>query len=360
MSTIIGLELQRRLRGAAWYVLLAVWFLLIGGISFAVWRVSIAATSTTDAFSLQLDPTTGQWLFSTILLLTLGMSLVVVPAIAGSSINGDRESGVLDTTRITLVSPAQIVWGKFFAAFIVSLVFVLVVSPFIVFAAWFAGLSWTTVAAAAAAILAEIAVVCAVSVGLSGLIARPIFSVLATYLVFIVATIGSPLGLALGATLDQTTKTTVVVSWPDASEDTDGSSSTGTSDEEEWNPALCVSRLEERTYPRYDHYWWTLAANPFLIVADATPASLDADGNPADLFTALKVVTRSAQIAPDMPAKVDYCTSDYAGNSSSVDSNAATVLGETIPYWFVGLAAHLVLGLVLMLSASARLKRSKD
>ena len=62
--------------------------------------------------------------------------------------------------------------------------------------------------------------------------------------------------------------------------------------------------------PRFDTVWWVLAANPFLILADATPTAFDQNGYPKDLFGQFKLAIRTAQIPPDGDQIFDECATN--------------------------------------------------
>ena len=111
MWTIASIELQQRVRGAAWYVLLGIFVFVV----LIVTVFTTIATANSDA--------PGAVLSSLIVYFVLLLGTLVVPALSGNAINGDREAGTLATTQVTLVTTSQLVIGKLLAAWITALGF---------------------------------------------------------------------------------------------------------------------------------------------------------------------------------------------------------------------------------------------
>jgi len=185
-------------------------------------------------------------------------------------------------------------------------------------------------------LIVEIGVIAAVGVGLSGIIGRPLFSVAATYLVVAALVVGTPIAFGLvGATI----RTEVTNSYrPIVDVEGDGTTVCG-----EWQTTTYET-------PRFDTVWWVLAANPFLILADATPTAFDQNGYPKDLFGQFKLGIRSAQIPPDGDQISDEC----ATNQGRTYPTPRETIASTTPSWFVGLALQLVLSAGLLWWAWAR------
>lgn len=337
IGQIAALELRQRVRGVAWYVLLGVFALL----TLAVTAVTTVAVSYTD------DP--GSALYSVVVYVVLLLATLVTPALAGGAINGDREAGTLATTQVTLVSAPQIVLGKFLAAWVSSLAFLAVAVPFIVYSFILSAVSPATVAVTILVLLAELAVLSAVGVGLSGIVRRPLFSVVATYLVVAFLGVGTLIAFSLGGLATQSSVTQVSrnVDWANVPSDAPYDPKTGL-------PEGVECDIEsEYTYsvPRFDRVWWILAANPYVVLADAAAVEYDEFGNPVDVFGGIKYAVRSAQQAPDLEQVYDEC------NPESYDGiPARDVIENSTPSWFVGLLLHVALGAGLLLGAIAALR----
>ena len=135
LGTVVSLELRQRVRGVAWYVLLGVFVVLIALVTFLI----------TIAFSGFGGDDSGGTTYSTIIYFVLLLGTLVAPALSGNAINGDRDSGTLATTQVTLIGTWQLVLGKFVAAWVTALAFLVAALPFIVFSALMGGLSPLTV-----------------------------------------------------------------------------------------------------------------------------------------------------------------------------------------------------------------------
>ncbi len=321
IGTIAALELRQRVRGVAWYVLLGVFALL----TFAVTAVTSIAVGYTD------DP--GSALYSVVVYVVLLLATLVTPALAGGAINGDREAGTLATTQVTLVSAPQIVLGKFLAAWVSSLAFLAVAVPFIIYSFVLSAVSPATVVVSLLVLIAEIAVLSAIGVGLSGIVRRPLFSVVATYLIVAFLGVGTLIAFGLGGAATQSTVTQVsrYVDWANVPEDAEYDPRTGLPE-----GAVCdVVTAETYTVPRFDRVWWILAANPYVVLADAAAVQFDEYGNTVDVFGAIQYGVRSAQEAPDLEQEYDEC------NPPSYEPTPARdVIADSTPSWFVGLMLH--------------------
>jgi len=319
VSVILSLELRQRVRGVAWYVLLGVFVVLIA-------IVTLLLTVALNGFGLSSDERgVGAGIYSAIIYFVLLLSTLVVPALSGNAINGDRDAGTLATTQITLVTTWQLVLGKFLAAWITALAFLVAALPFIVFSALIGGLSPLTVLVSAAVLAVELGVVAAIGVGLSGILTRSLFSIVLTYLVVAALSVGTLIAFALGGITVQTDRTSTYI--------------TGTEYSASGLAIECGAPVvSKQTVPRFDLFWGVLVANPYVLLADAVPTTYN-NGYPEDLFGYIKFSTRSAQITPQ-DSVYNECDQN-AG--STVSPTPEETITSTIPGWFVGLFIHLLL-----------------
>ncbi|WP_249520981.1 ABC transporter permease [Microbacterium sp. ER1] len=318
IGVIARLELTQRLRSIGWYVLLGVFALVllgVTGLSFAVysWGEDV-----------------GAGVSSIVVNVVLLLVVLVSPTLSGNAINGDREAATLAPIQVTAASTGDIMLGKLLAAIATGGAFLLVAVPFLA-ASLLAGGTDPIVLFVALLILAvEIVIVAAIGVGLSGLIARPLFSVASTYLVVSALVIGTIIVFALGGLAVRSEATSYSRPYD----------SNGNVDCESW---------ESYTYeaPRFDLVWWALAANPFVVLADATPTEFSKDGYPVDLYGQIKWGVRSAQLSP-LEQRWDDC------DPESGSQTAEEVIDETVPSWFVGLGVQVVLAGALFAGAWGR------
>jgi len=313
-----SIELRQRVRGVAWYVLLGVFVALMLLVTFL----------TTLSLSYSQDP--GAGLYSTIIYFVLLLGTLVTPALSGNAINGDRDNGTLATTQVTLISTPQLVIGKFLAAWITALAFLLAALPFLIFSFVLGGANTDTVVTSLLMLAVELGVVAAIGVGLSGVLRRPLFSIVVTYLVIALLSIGTLIGFALGGLAVQDRVTVAQLEY-----DPETGQCLGVND----GPGY------EMSVPRFDRVWWLLAANPYVVVADAVPTHYDSYGNPTDLFGSLKFGVRSAQRVPDLSAYSSCDQVDYPTPREIIDSS--------VPGWFVGLGIDLALAIAALWAAIA-------
>jgi ABC-type transport system involved in multi-copper enzyme maturation permease subunit len=316
---ILALELRQRVRGVSWYVLLGVFVALIAlvtgllTIAFGAFRDSSVDTGAASA------------IYSTIIYFVLLLGTLVAPALSGNAVNGDRDAGTLATTQITLITTGQIVIGKFLAAWAAALAFLVASLPFILFASLLGGLSPLTVFVSALILAVELGVVAAIGVGLSGIMTRPLFSIVTTYLVVAALSIGTPIAFALGGIVVQTPVTNTYESGISFDDDT------GVAE-------VCASPVTSSyNTPRFDLFWGVLVANPYVLLADAVPTTYGQYDNPDDLFGYIKYGVRSAQTAPS-DSYIDDCNPEPFESKS-----ARETIDSTVPGWFVGLFIHLLL-----------------
>lgn len=318
IGVIARLELTQRLRSVGWYVLLGVFALVllgVTGLSFAVysWGEDV-----------------GAGVSSIVVNVVLLLVVLVSPTLSGNAINGDRDAATLAPIQVTAASTGDIMLGKLLAAIATGGAFLLVAVPFLAASLLGGGTDPVVLLVALLILAAEIVIVAAIGVGLSGLIARPLFSVASTYLVVSALVIGTIIVFALGGLAVRSEATSYSRPYD----------SNGNVDCESW---------DSYTYeaPRFDLVWWALAANPFVVLADATPTEFSTDGYPVDLYGQIKFGVRSAQLSP-LEQRWDECDPD------SGFQTAEQVIGETVPSWFVGLGVQVVLAGALFAGAWAR------
>ncbi|MBY0688276.1 ABC transporter permease [Microbacterium marinilacus] len=312
IGTIVGLELRQRVRSVAWYVLLGVFAALL----LAVTGLAFAVSSSWDS--------TGDTVYSIVVFFVLLLATLVSPALSGNAINGDRDAATLAPVQVTLATTGQIILGKLLAAWVTGLAFLAVAVPFLLVATLAGGVEPGVVAVSLLVLVFEVGVVAAVGVGLSGVLARPLFSVAVTYLVVAALSIGTLIAFGLGgaAVRSEVVETSRYLSYGDDS----------TYDCEEWQTSTYDS-------PRYDRVWGFLAANPYVILADATPTTFDGNGYPVDLFGQIKLGIRYAQQTPELERVYDECEQ----SEEELYPTGEEIIASTTPSWFVGMGIHLVL-----------------
>ncbi|MGY6497928.1 MAG: ABC transporter permease [Microcella sp.] len=341
LGTVVQLELRQRIRSVSWLVLVSVVFVLVGIVTVLLW-LALPAFGGDDLAS--------AGIYSTLIFFILLVGSLVTPATSGAAINGDRDAGTLATTQVTLVTTSQLVLGKFLAAWTVALTFLAASVPAMLFTVIVGEVRPDTLAASLGVLVLLLGVVAAVGVGASALITRPLFSVVTTYLVVAALSVGTLIAFGLGSLAAQTTVSyTYTAIDYDASEFDD---ETG-----QWTTVVCDEpRVDSFEVPRTDRVWGFLAANPYVVLADASPPVWDEWGNPADLFGTIAFAVRAAQQLPEPPQDYDECA-DARGEWSmqwEQGPSPQEIYDSSVPSWFVGLAIHLALGAGMLAAAIAR------
>lgn len=324
VGAVVSLELRQRVRARGWYILLGVYVLLIAAVTVLL---ALALGTLSGGQS-------GGGVLSTIIYFVLLLGTLVAPALSGNAINGDRAEGTLATTQVTQIGTGQLVIGKFLAAWVSALAFLAASVPFLLGSVLLGGVRLDTALVAIVVVALELGVIAAVGVGLSGLLARPLFSIVVTYLVVAALSIGTLILFSLAGIATQSTVTSTT-RYLEYTEPLPGADT----------PQGQCGPEQVQTFaaPRFDYYWGVLAANPYVVLADAVPTSYDARGNPTDLFGFIKVGVRQAQIPPDLNPVYDDCAPtppDYP--------TAREIIDSTVPGWFVGLGLHVLLGAALL------------
>ena len=346
LGTIISLELTQRMRSVAWYVLLGVFALLL----------VIVTTLSFLAWGFTHRP--GAAIYSTIVYITLLLIVLVSPTLSGNSINGDRDAATLAPVQVTLATTGEILFGKVIAAWITGLAFVAVSVPFLIAATLAGGADAVTIVVSLLVLVIEVGIIAAIGVGLSGILARPLFSVATTYLVVAALVVGTLIAFGLiGATMrTEQTSNHRSIDWS-AYEDGTFPCMPGEESSDDYpcdeDPTPECGEWTSYTHevPRFDRVWWILAANPFVILADATPSQFDRYGNPVDLFGQIKTGVRWAQQPPEAETFYDECT------QTPLEQNPPTAeetVAQSTPSWFVGLALQILLAGGLLWWAYAR------
>lgn len=374
IGVLTGLELRQRVRRPGFYVLLGVFFLVVVGIT---WLGSLIFSG---------DSYLPSGVASVALYGVLLMVVLVTPTFTGNAINGERDAATLAPVQVTLATTTEILLAKLLAGWTTGLVYLVVALPALIFAfargagrpegvtmiadgsAGSVGQSIGTLAVALVILIVEIGIVSAIGVGLSAVIARPLFSVAATYLIVMLLVLGTLIAFALG-TLAFRTPASLMTESPSEVYVETGTADALPSCDDAAAPCLadrpdlsetCVEVRGWSEFPRTDRVWWVLAANPFVVLADATPTIYDAYGYPADLFGQLKLGIRYAQQPPELEV-VDWsdpCDGEPAsaalGYEVSDDATSREIIESSTPSWFVGLGVQLILAAGLMLWGVAR------
>jgi ABC-type transport system involved in multi-copper enzyme maturation permease subunit len=249
--TVVRLEFKLRIRAGRWRWLVAAWFAVLAVVT---WLVRNAASQpNVVGTDVRQDRTLGSVMFGVVVLVVLALALLVAPALAAQSVNGDRERGTLATLQVTRLQAGEIAVGKLLASWGTALVFLVVTLPLALWCYVEGGLSVARVAGVYLVTALLLGVVCAISLGLSALLARSTTSGVLAYLSVFALSAGTAIafGLVTASTQQQVTVTA-------RSCDSSG----GNCQEDQFRTSIS----------RSDRTWWLLAPNPFAVLADSAPS----------------------------------------------------------------------------------------
>ncbi len=339
VRTVAALELRQRVRSTRWIVALIVWFVVVGGLTLLNSGAINALSSSAGA-----SASRGPLLFSSVLMLVLGLGLLVTPTLSSTSINGDRNAGTLATLQVTLLSPAEIVLGKLLAAWAASLAFLVASLPFLLLGVLMGGTPALSFVVAVLLTAVLLACVCAIGVGWSALVARTAGSTLLTFLTIAATTLIAPLVFVLTLGTGMVSQTEDVRTWSNVPTD----DMTSGAPECAWVTRTTTQLHTERT-------WWLLAANPLVIVADGAGSGHDAGWYTStfDPLSGIRLGVRELRAGP--AAEENQCH-DYDDWTLVTDSPVAERDPQKSPVWPWGLGVNLLLGAAGVVTAVRRLR----
>lgn len=350
--TVAVLELRQRLRVSRWAIVLGVWFAIIG-------LVTVLTNLTLH------DPLvdSGPSMYDVVVFFVLGLGMLVVPSLTATSINGDREHGVLATLQTTLLTSADIVLGKLLAAWAIAAAFLVTALPFLVWAWFEGGISGGRILLSLLVLMLVLAVVCTVGLMFSSLTARPVASAVLTYLALGALVFGTVIGFGLTNFLVTEKETLRVYGIPDDWWDThnppvDQNAAAPAAPTQPIEPSRAdCTTFERRTDVAHtERIWWMLALNPFVVVADAAPSRPAREAELNAGFTPMRWISagvRDARAGAPHGVQQECFIGTNLQESADPLADAAARSG---PVWPLGLGFLLVSGVGAALVAERRVR----
>lgn len=326
VRTVAALELRQRVRSTRWVVALVVWFVVVGALTLLV----TGAIGMIDEEGLE----RGAIAFGAVVMLVLGLGLLVTPTLTSTAINGDRAAGTLATLQVTLLTPAEIAAGKLLAAWAAACAFLVASIPFLVLTLFLGDTPPTSLLAALLLLALLLATVCGMGLGWSALVSRTAGSTVLTFVTVAGLTVFTP--MLFGLTLPAVTTTEDVRVY-------------GVPPQEVTSSLMECEEFTQRSAVQHtERTWWLLGANPFVVVADAVPATADTNAPPTEPLGAIREGVRDLRDGP--PEVEDWCWVDDSAPAESTASHNVT------PVWPFGLALHVLLGVTGFVVAVRRLR----
>jgi ABC-type transport system involved in multi-copper enzyme maturation permease subunit len=327
IRSVFALEIKQRVRSRGWYILLAVWFVVIG---------LVAALTAANASAS--DGPTGPVLYELIVGFVLFFGLLLAPALSANAVNGDRAAGTLAILQVTLLTPGQILAGKWLASWVASLGFLVASLPFLIWGLALGGVRPLSAVVAVVMLAVELGIVCAIGLGVSAIANRPLFSIVVTYMLVALLGLGTLIGFGLSLTLVQGT---VKANYPTYQAD-----APLTSDPDPGPGYTCEGPMVDTPVVHTERVAWFLAANPFVIVADAIPHE-EADPDPYNYSPTgvMQGISSTVRLAQAGPEYTQPC----------VNGEVQPATPDTFPIWPLGLVVQLALAAVLLAFGRRRL-----
>jgi ABC-type transport system involved in multi-copper enzyme maturation permease subunit len=315
--TVARLEVILRFRAGRWRWLLGSWFL--GLVAFS-WLLEMVIDRDQG-----LTGHRGAVLFGGLQLFMLALALFIVPALTSQSINGDRERGRLGVLQVSELSAFDIIAGKLLAAWGTASIFVAVSAPMAVWALVQGGVTVWQVLVVTVVMVLLLGIICAIGLGLSALLARSTTSSVLTYVAVFVLAVGT---LVLTALISAV-----------AASSGDGS------------------------HP--DHAWIVLSPNPFVILADAAPAtpvrtkcyqSTTVFGSNGEPVAGTSPSSRFCETTGEPGDVLGSIRTEVRQFRSGTTDQPFDNAGDGGPVWPYGLAIDLVVAGALLTAAVRRIR----
>jgi ABC-2 type transport system permease protein len=329
VRTVAVLELRQRVRSSRWKLSLVVWMLVIGGLT-ALIHLTLNSAETGDP-SFNDDPVTGAVMFGVIVFLVLSLGTLVSPALSATSVNGDRNAGILATMQSTLLTPAELAVGKLLAAWTSALTLLATALPFVLWAYLVGGTPVGRLIVTLILLALTLLVVCAIG------LARTSGSAVLTYLTVTFLGLGLPLLFGLTVPLITSTETVPRRESVEVGQSGDVTSS------------RCQTRNVTSEQVHTERSWWLLAASPYVVVSDAAPTPSGRSYD--DPLTSIRSAVRAARLGPE-PIE-DWCGDDVTDQMLAQRQNREADLPATWPY---GLGADLLVGAGFLVITVRRLR----
>jgi ABC-type transport system involved in multi-copper enzyme maturation permease subunit len=255
VTALVMSELRQRIRGRRWWLLLALWTLVLAGL------VALVRASMKRALEFAPDPDVfvGATMFGSLALFVLALACLVLPSLTATAVNGERDRGTLAVLQATLYRPSEIIGAKFASAMITASAFLLATLPITLWSMSEGGIAVGRAAAVYLILFVFSVVLIALALMASAVIRKPSLSAVLAYGFVFALTVGSPIlfGLAL---------------------------------------ATAPRDVAEFGEPRVGWRWVVLAPDPFVVLADAAPrSSSNAANDPLEAIRGAARYTRDTE-----------------------------------------------------------------
>lgn len=310
VGLVTRIELRRRRPSAKGYVFYGILFAAVVAIC-----ILAAYFSTSDLSSTNLE---------VVLVMILGVGMLIAPSLSATSVNGDSGEGVLAPLQMTHLTAGDIAVGKLISSWLVSVMALLALSPFLIYA--FARSGWRVdeLAITLAVILLAVLAFTAVGLAWSSVAARAVASVSLAHLTTGFFAIGTLVLFFVVGTLVTETRTVTerYIDWESltAEESTalDEAYMTGDFSALDPDDYQCVDSEWTTGVTHTDQIAWILLSNPIVMIGETAPIvdpeTWRQDGRAAPgLFAQMHASVSGARLGPEEELS-DFQVNDECAN----------------------------------------------
>jgi len=183
-NPIIIKELRSRMRGARAFIILTAFLLLLGLVSYGLYRI-MAATSGRYGGRPLLSAHVGQAIFTALAFFELLLVCFITPALTAGIISGERERLTYDMLLATPLRPHSVLWGKFISALVYVLLLIFAAVPMASLVFIFGGVAPEDLVGVLIILLTTAVTFGAVGLFFSALLGRTVRATVITYAVII-------------------------------------------------------------------------------------------------------------------------------------------------------------------------------
>lgn len=308
-ALVAQLELRKRVHSTRWGTALTAWLLSLLLVTAASVYFLPAFFGVQDS----IDPSEPVSAASMLIHFAALIGITVATSAAASSLNGDRENGMLALLQATPISGWSIVLGKVLAAWINSLIFMASSIPFTAFLLWKTPQLAEGFARGYLVIALELAAFAGIGIGWSALTPRPGGSAALSVFTVLAFVLGAPI-VMLG--LENFTATHTKVSATAEYEQywDDEKNAPIPESDPRYGKKICETNVQEVVISNVSRYWWLALTNPVVAVADSLPT----------------VVTKEDEdSAQQLPCDSSDCSSTDLANTFGIFPNSTIVQAIT-------------------------------
>lgn len=295
VSLMTRIELRRRRPSAKGYVFYGILFAIVIAIC-----VAAAVFAPPELSSVN---------FEIVLIMVLGVGMLIAPSLSATSINGDSGEGVLAPLQMSHLTAGDIAVGKLIASWVVSVVALVALSPFLIYTFLNSGWRVEEALLTVGAILLVVLTFTAVGLAWSAIAARAVASVALAHLTtgfFLIGTLIT-FGVASILVTEESPERDQYIDWSTLDQEAADALSEAyeTGDYSELDPDAyqCIDSDWPRTLTHTDRIAWILLLNPAVMITESAPVvdpvTWEEDGRAAPgLFANIHTLISEARLGP--------------------------------------------------------------